>query len=196
MSATYEKTEHKSISWKRRLIQITFQVVGTLAPRFTARLSLNSMLKPRRLPLSDKAQAFLAGAEHVGIPFAGTFFGGGTLAAYVWGDADKTILLVHGWEGSPAHFRMMAAALVDAGYRVVSFDAPAHGRSTGQQTNLPDYGLAIETVMQHFGPIDAIFGHSFGAASTLFHLATHPELRVRRLILNSSTAGLSTILNL
>ena len=37
------------------------------------------------------------------------------------------VLFLHGWGGSPFDFKDMIAALVSAGYEVITFDAPAHG---------------------------------------------------------------------
>ena len=71
---------------------------------------------------------------------------GQALAVESWG-AGPTVLLVHGWNGRGAQLGAFAPALVKSGYRVVTFDTPAHGRSPGRATNLPEISEAI-----HAGP--------------------------------------------
>ena len=55
---------------------------------------------------------------------------GHAVRGLVWGDgAAGTIYLVHGWGGRGSQFAAMVPPLVEAGHRVVMFDAPAHGDS-------------------------------------------------------------------
>ncbi|WP_425463028.1 hypothetical protein [Luteimonas granuli] len=49
-----------------------------------------------------------------------------------------------------------------AGYAVVAFDQPAHGRTCGQRTNLPEFIVALSRVAAAFGPAAALVGHSLG----------------------------------
>jgi pimeloyl-ACP methyl ester carboxylesterase len=88
---------------------------------------------------------------------------------YSDGDAPK-VLLVHGWEGAARDFMTMAAALRRAGYGVVSFDHPAHGRSSGRRTTLPAFSRAVLDVARATGPFAAVVGHSLGASATLLAL--------------------------
>ena len=51
-----------------------------------------------------------------------------------------------------------------AGYAVVAFDQPAHGRSGGTRTTLPEFAAHLLAVAQRFGPAAALIGHSLGGA--------------------------------
>ncbi len=82
------------------------------------------------------------------------------------GDQAKTILLVHGWMSGARYMMALADALCRAGYRVICFDLPAHGRSGGRTTNLSRCADALRHVIGHFGPVDTIIAHSFGGAVT------------------------------
>ena len=50
-------------------------------------------------------------------------------------------------------FSALAQALVDAGFRVVLFDAPAHGASMGRQASLPQFSRALRAVGEAMGPV-------------------------------------------
>lgn len=74
---------------------------------------------------------------------------------------------MHGWHGRGAQLGAFAAPLVAAGFRVVAFDAPAHGRTPGASTNLPEVSEALLKVAAAFAPLHGVIAHSFGVASTL-----------------------------
>jgi pimeloyl-ACP methyl ester carboxylesterase len=74
----------------------------------------------------------------------------------------KKALILHGF-GSAAHkFHHMVQPLINKGYEVLAFDAPAHGLSDGDKVNAMEYSLMIKKVMDLFGPIDSFIAHSFG----------------------------------
>ena len=56
----------------------------------------------------------------------------------------------------------MIQHFIDAGYEVTSFDLPAHGLSSGYQTNVMELIASIEEMNHQFGPFDAAAAHSFG----------------------------------
>jgi pimeloyl-ACP methyl ester carboxylesterase len=93
-------------------------------------------------------------------------YGTHRLATYEWGSG-PTILMVHGWGARATHMGKMIEPLVLAGFRVVSFDAPAHGLSSGRTTDLVEYADAIHRVTAHFGQPQVIIAHSFGSAMAL-----------------------------
>jgi len=95
----------------------------------------------------------------------------GALAVYSWGEG-PVVLLVHGWSGRGVQLGAFAQPLVDAGFRVVAFDAPAHGLSPGNKTNIFRVIDAMNLVVNDTGPIHAIVCHSFGAMVTARALAT------------------------
>jgi pimeloyl-ACP methyl ester carboxylesterase len=89
--------------------------------------------------------------------------------------------------------------LLRSGFRVVSFDAPAHGKSSGVQTNLVQTAACLRVVADELGPVDAIVGHSFGGmvgAVSLVGLGKRPPLEnVHRLVLISSPDRLEDLLS-
>ena len=56
-----------------------------------------------------------------------------------YGYSDKKVLLAHGWSGRSTQLFMIANRLLEKGYMVISFDGPAHGKSSGTRTNMVEY---------------------------------------------------------
>jgi len=63
---------------------------------------------------------------------------------------------------------------------VLSFDAPAHGRSSGKQTNLYEISNTILGLQRRYGKFHAIISHSFGNPCTA--LAIQHGLKTNRLV--------------
>lgn len=110
------------------------------------------------------------------------------IAVEVRGRADRTVLLVHGWSGSGDDMRAMATALVDAGYRAVSLDLPAHGASGGVRTTLTEMMRAIAAVASVVGPLDGVVAHSLGSAAVTLALGER-MVRARSAVLLAPAVG-------
>ncbi|WP_258566950.1 alpha/beta fold hydrolase [Microbacterium sp. Se5.02b] len=85
------------------------------------------------------------------------------VTTYEWGAGPRTALLLHGWRGRASQFAPLVRELVAERFRVVSFDAPAHGSSRGRHTDIRDWVDATEQLQAAYGPFALIVGHSFGA---------------------------------
>jgi pimeloyl-ACP methyl ester carboxylesterase len=129
-----------------------------------AQQALLGFLTPLRQQPSESEQALFAKATILSIPFNAL-----NINAFLWGNG-RTILLVHGWGGYGLQLSEFVNPLLNAGYRVLAFDAPAHGSTPGEQTNFFELAQAIATVAQYQSPIEGIIAHSFGAASTTLAL--------------------------
>ncbi len=127
--------------------------------------------RPDRLPATSEDVQLLAGATRHSIDHAGT-----ALAAWSWG-VGPSVLLLHGWESRASHMAAFVPALVKAGLRAVALDAPAHGDSHGELTDVVDYGNAVITVARHFGGIDAVIAHSLGSAASVYAYANGVRVR-------------------
>lgn len=173
-----------------KVARTSFRLLEALGTELTAKVAVNRFLTPRKRPLSAKAQSVLEKAYPVTVPH-----GSRELAAYVWDAYGPTVLLVHGWEANASAMRGFVRPLLSQGFRVVAFDAPAHGNSTGKQTNFIDYGGAIQTVMQQMGPVDFIVAHSFGAAATLSVLSRMPEHGVKKVVSLGAPSKLEDMLS-
>ncbi|MBL4659281.1 MAG: alpha/beta fold hydrolase [Alcanivoracaceae bacterium] len=104
-----------------------------------------------------------------------------------------TVLLVHGWEGSAYSYSVLSEQLVNAGYRVILFDFPAHGQSSGKKTNLEELQRLIKQLSNQEQDVHAIIGHSFGAFATAYAIAL--DLNVKHFISISSPVNMDFIVD-
>lgn len=113
---------------------------------------------------------------------------GESIAVYVWGDPSRQpyVLFAHGWSSHGTRFLPWVEPLRAAGYAVVAFDQPAHGRSSGVRTTLPDFACTLFAVVARFGAAAALVGHSLGGAAATIALAR--GLQARRAILIAPAA--------
>ena len=109
-----------------------------------------------------------------------------------YGYSTKKVLLVHGWSGRSTQLFMVADKLLEKGYMVISFDGPAHGKSEGKESSLPEFITVIQQIHKEFGPFVSAVGHSFGGL-TLYNTAK--LLNLNSFVSISSPDKISTILN-
>jgi len=74
----------------------------------------------------------------------------------------KTLLFIHGWTGRGTQIVHYIKKLNNIGYRVISFDAPAHGNSPSKQTSAFEITDVVLALGKQYGKFDAAITHSFG----------------------------------
>ncbi|MCI9846425.1 alpha/beta hydrolase [Flavobacterium pectinovorum] len=89
------------------------------------------------------------------------------ITVYEYIKSEKKVLLVHGWSGRGTQLFKIADALLEKGYAVVSFDAPAHGKSKGNSTIMSEFIESILEIENLYGTFDIAIGHSLGGMSVL-----------------------------
>lgn len=159
-------------------LRIRYAVGARLAPERTARRALRLFGTPlassrQRARRADDGGATVSLIESRGV----------ALAHYVWGDPRATpyVLLAHGWSDHALRLLPWVRALRAAGYAVVAFDQPGHGRSAPGRGYLVDFAAHIAAAIERFGPATAVVGHSFGAAAAA--LAMSEGARIGRAVL-------------
>jgi pimeloyl-ACP methyl ester carboxylesterase len=157
------------------MLRTAFRTVGSVAPGVAARWAETIFCSPPRHDPRPAEEAFLATGTRRTVRSEGQ-----DLAVWVWGQG-PVVVLAHGWGGRAGRFSAIAAALVEAGFRVVLFDAPAHGASMGRQASLPQFSRALREVGDAVGPVDGLVGHSLGGAAV--SLAIRQGLSTRRVVL-------------
>jgi len=98
-------------------------------------------------------------------------YNGGELAVTTWGNSGPQALLMHGWGGARAQMTGFVEPLLNAGYRVVAYDQPAHGESAGKMTNILEIAPTMDLLRQKEGNFDVIIAHSFGTLITSYALS-------------------------
>jgi pimeloyl-ACP methyl ester carboxylesterase len=96
------------------------------------------------------------------------------IKVYRWGHGSRSVLLVHGWEGSAANFAGLIPTLVQNDCTVYAFDGPSHGMSSDSDNPLFDFPFVLMELLGKFRP-DVVIGHSFGSVTTTYALAEISE---------------------
>ncbi len=106
------------------------------------------------------------------------------LQGYRWNkDKPNTILILHGF-GSAAHnFKSYVTAMLEKGYQVLAFDAPAHGRSGGKTVTAIDYALMIDEILKLYGPVHGFISHSLGGLALSLSLEKLPHTEQLKAVL-------------
>jgi len=147
-----------------RFIINTGKFLQFFSPDFTVKYVRYLFSKPIRhkMPEGEKPLFKEAEISYLAIPKIDK-----SIAVYKWGSGDKKALVVHGWSGRATQLYKIIDALKAKGYTVFSFDAPAHGKSTGKSTMMPEFIKTIETIANQFGPFEVAVGHSMGGIALL-----------------------------
>lgn len=173
-------------NWITATIRGTGRIASKLAPKATGRLAFRNWFKPGKTPVSRADKAALASAHRRDITWNNL-----RIATYSWGKG-PIVLFVHGWRGNAGQINAWIDPLTAEGYQVVAFDAPAHGNSEGNETDVDMMRRLIQQITREYGSIDTLIGHSLGALAG--GLALHYGLSVRRVININGLVRLSRVL--
>ena len=183
------ETEKKA--FKVQLLRFYFQTIGRFFPRLGGKLALRLFTTPIGRARHRKSDEILERAKVFDF-----LYGGQLLKGYEWGEGDKTILLVHGWQSRGTALRYFVSPLLRRGYRVVAFDGPAHGNSSGKQTHLAHFAGAVRAIINRLGNVEGIISHSFGGAASMFTIAYQsPQYKIDKLVLLGVPSSLLSAIN-
>lgn len=146
----------------------------------------------RRMPLRDDDRATMWRAARSKVEVPGIRGAGAEAVVYEWGHGPRTVVLAHGWQGRASQWATLVRDLVFEGYRVVAFDAPAHGESPGRRTYLIDWMDVLRRLQDRYGRFHAVVGHSFGALGVL--LAVSEGVETERVVTVAAPAGADSLL--
>jgi len=149
-------------------VRTAFRVTGHVAPPLALAASLRAFrtVGPPS-PVRDADRATHERARRGALRIAGE-----QAVTYAWGDpAGPPVLLVHGWRSRASRFARLVEDLEARGHRVLSYDALAHGESTGRYTTILDHLAIIRRIQESAGRFAGVVGHSFGALAAGVALA-------------------------
>ncbi|MDP3320116.1 MAG: alpha/beta fold hydrolase, partial [Bosea sp. (in: a-proteobacteria)] len=189
-----------------RLTRSLARLGETLAPGLTGRIAFRLFCTPPRPKQgNDRAASVksLAARLEAGTPLS-VPFPCGSVAARLFEPPHREgvgtpacVILLHGWTGQAAVMAAFVRPLLDAGLRVVAFDLPAHGDSTGVTLDLPTGVASLAAVARAVGPVEAIVAHSFGGSIALAALAgtlpAQPRVAARRLVLIAPPSSMQEV---
>ena len=146
--------------WLKRSLRL----IEGLSPELGMRVAAHIFSKPIKFKLPEKERIAL---EHCQSGVLEVKEINETIGCFEWKNKGEKVLLAHGWSGRGTQLYAIAESLHKNGYHVISFDAPAHGKSTGKITNMLQWGAAIKALNNRYGPFDIYIGHSLGSMAIL-----------------------------
>ena len=170
-----------------RFIRWWFPKAEKIAPGFAARYFRKIFFTPLRYKIPDKETPLMQSAVKFSVKLNGTQH----IQGYQWG-AGAPVLLLHGWAGRATQFRKIIPALTKAGYQAIAFDGPVHGQSEGRQTNILEFGDAIQQVYDLYRPV-AMIAHSFGGVAAIY--ACTQGLPLKKLVTIASPSIADEVIN-
>jgi pimeloyl-ACP methyl ester carboxylesterase len=97
--------------------------------------------------------------------------------------AGHKVLICHGFDSNSYKFERYIQPLLQLGFEVLAFDAPAHGISTGKTITALLYRDMILKVSADYGPFYAIIAHSFGGIAIALTLEKLKDDHLKKLVL-------------
>jgi pimeloyl-ACP methyl ester carboxylesterase len=173
----------------QRRLRRFYAFVQALSPALAARLALRMFLTPPRRKLDADDAPIVAQAVRTLVPVGDDAF-----TKWTWGDGAPVVVVLHGWGSHAARFGNFIAPLRAAGFTVVGIDAPAHGASPGNRSDLPRFRDSLIEVLRAHQPVHAVIGHSLGGAATLTVLAETQEFHPRKICLFGVPSDMDYIL--
>ncbi|PKI14856.1 alpha/beta hydrolase [Colwellia sp. 12G3] len=138
--------------------------LSTLAPKFSALLGENVLMKPYSRRSYDfehiKPKKELNLLTSMGVAHVNLF-----------GSGERVVIVSHGWGDTSNSFEQMILSLTQQGYTVAAIDHIGHGKSSGNNSHLLSFIETLELLLEQFNEerikVDAIIGHSMGAIAAL-----------------------------
>lgn len=164
-----KKKKHKQGFSVPVWLRIMFKSLERISPYLAMRAAAYIFSKPLKFKVPEKEQKALKHCvqKSVQIQHIDT-----KVATFTWENSGEKVLLTHGWSGRGMQLYYIAESLHKAGYHVVTYDAPAHGKSTGKLTNMLEMIETIAHLDKVEGGFDYFIGHSFGAMAIFNYCKT------------------------
>jgi pimeloyl-ACP methyl ester carboxylesterase len=147
-----------------RWIKIAARALEMVSPKLAVNFAIRLFTTPIRFKIPKREQKMDAESQQQRVYIDGI---AKTVNVYIMGNSPKKVLLVHGWSGRGTQLGSIAYALVENGFETISFDAPAHGKSSGKTSDMTEFIAAILQLEQQLGPFEYAIGHSLGAMAVL-----------------------------
>lgn len=160
-----------------------------ISPEKAIKKSIDYFLSPRQGKINGEIPLFLTTAnqtEKINIEDK-------NLQTYIWKRGNKKVLLAHGWESNSSRWEKLIEKLLEENFTVISIDAPAHGKSEGEYSNVPLYGKAIAYLEKKY-QINYAIGHSLGGFTLLFQQYQQKFSHLEKMILLAPATEMKNIL--
>lgn len=171
-------TRHRT-SRNANIVRLGLRILSVISPPVAAASVERIWFQVPERPVDPGDLEVLHGGTPISLAV-----GTAQVAGWSWGKG-PAVLLVHGWGGRATDMRSFVQPLAERGYRVVLFDAPGHGDSSGgsrdDRQGLLGFRAALLAFQRRLGTVHGVVAHSGGA--TALALALREGLRARRAVL-------------
>jgi pimeloyl-ACP methyl ester carboxylesterase len=181
--ATYKKLQRITMKLTQRLalfyLRTKFRLLSSVSQKKAAVQALDFFRTPKERLTRQQLPKIFDEAEKLQFELEDVFIHG-----YRWNhNADKKVLIVHGFESSIVNFDHYVPPLINQGYEVLAFDAPGHGLSGGKTITAPLFAKMIEIINADYGPVKSFIAHSFGGLALSLALEKIPHDETTRVVL-------------
>lgn len=172
------------------VVRFLMGILTPIFPRLTAKIAFRIFRTPRTKAKHRVSDKTLEAAKINEI-----LVGSNIIKVYEWGTGDRNILLAHGWESRGTAMRSFVQPLLNQGFRVIAFDGPAHGNSTGKRTNILEFADTITAIINRLGGVEAVITHSFGGMClTYASRLLMPEVKIPKAVMVAVPSNFDDIL--
>jgi len=184
-------TNVRYIKARQRGTHVLLTALWHLAPNSTKNIILKGFFKPTSYALTPLERQFLENSTSFQIHVHDK-----RIRCWKWGQGPG-ILFVHGWNGRGVNFAYFFRPLIDAGYSVITYDAPAHGQSEGHVTNYFELSDAVRSFLDssHGFNIQGMIAYSIGASAAINGISKEkplidvvliaPALKLKEILFNA-----------
>jgi len=154
-----------------RVLAVTRAAVAGLslvAPRAAGRVAFELFCHPLRRAAVRPHEVATHGSARVET----VSVDGKQIRVYQWGNGERPVLFLHGWESRGSRFAPLVPPLLEHGFSPISFDAPGHGESASRGSSIPFYRAVAAFVAARYGLLEAIVAHSFGVPAAFYAVKT------------------------
>ncbi len=167
-----------------------FKLLAYISKRKTAEQAFKLFCTPL-MKAASKPRTVFTWAEELNFILNGL-----KVYGYRWNkDAAHKVLILHGFGSSANNFHYYIEAMLEKGYQILAFDAPAHGKSQGKTINVLEYSQLIEKIIQQYGPIDGFIAHSFGGIALSLAMEKIPHDHNTKIVLIAPATETSTAID-
>ena len=170
-----------------RYMRLMFAALGPLFPGLMGLWAYRLWFRTRRFPESAAGKRITRSAQRETLLVNNI-----PVAIYSWGRG-PVVLFVHGWSGRGSQVVAFVEPLKAAGFQVVAVDAPGHGDTPGDSTNILECAAVLQAVSAHFGPVHAALTHSFGGMVLAY--AMNHGMPVERVVSISAPAHVDYLMD-
>lgn len=110
-----------------------------------------------------------------------------------WGEQGPAILFLHGWSGRGTQIAYFVEPLLQAGFRVITFDGPGHGDNPGNKINVANYFKQMGEIIKQLQPFHAVIAHSFG--TFVFNEIYSDDFQVNHIVFLAPPKDINTPIN-